>query len=37
MNVGRLYQIIFKLDQEISGSAQLAQHAIFAFCMVYIW
>ena len=34
MNVGQLYQIILKLDNEISGSAQLAQHAIFAFHMV---
>ena len=34
MNVGRLYQIILKLDKEISGYAQLAQHPIFAFHMV---
>ena len=34
MNVSRLYQIILKSDKEISGSAQLAQHAIFVFHMV---
>ena len=34
MNVGRSYQIILKLDKEISGPAQLVQHAIFAFHMV---
>ena len=34
MNLGRLYQIILKSDKEISGSAQIAQHAIFAFHMV---
>ena len=34
MNVGRWYQIILKLDKEISGSAQLVQHVIFAFHMV---
>ena len=34
MNVGRLYQYILKSDKEISGSAQLAQHVIFAFHMV---
>ena len=34
MNLGRLYQIILKSDNEISGSAQLPQHWIFAFHMV---
>ena len=35
MNLGRLHQIILKSDKEISGSAQSAQHAIFAFHMVW--
>ena len=34
MNLGRLCQIILKSDKEMSGSDQLAQHAIFAYRMV---
>ena len=34
MNLGGLYQIILKSDKEISGSARLAKHAIFAFHIV---
>ena len=34
MNLGRSCQIILKLDKEISGYGQLAQHAIFAYHMV---
>ena len=35
MNLGRLCQIILKLDKEISGYGQLAQHVIFAYQMVW--
>ena len=35
MNPGRLCQIILKLDKEICGYGQLAQHAIFAYHMVW--
>ena len=34
MSLGRLCQIILKLDKEISGYGQLVQHAIFASHMV---
>ena len=33
MNLGRLCQIILKLDKEVIGYGQLAQHAIFAYHM----
>ena len=35
MNLGRLKQITLKSDTEIRGSPQLAQHAIFAFHVVW--
>ena len=35
MKLGRLCQIIFKSDKEISGYGKLAQHAIFAYQMVW--
>ena len=34
MNLGYLYQIILKLEKEIIGYGQLAQHLIFAYHMV---